>query len=207
VNRRFFTGVAVLAVVAGGTTAAVTAAQPAHHARAAHPGPLAAAAGYLGVTNAELRSELRSGRSLAQIAAATPGKSRAALIEAMLAAGRSRLAAALAELPTRVGSLVDRVPGTGSHAAPPALRYLGIKPRALRQELRSGRTLGQIADATPGRSAAGLIEALVAARTARLQAAVAAGKLTPAQESRRLAHLRRRVTAAVNASRPVGRGG
>ena len=65
-------GVAVLAVLAGATTAIVMAAQPSHHG---HRSTLATAAGYLGVSQQQLRSELSSGKSLAQIANSTSGKS------------------------------------------------------------------------------------------------------------------------------------
>ena len=41
--------------------------------------------------------------------------------------------------------------------------YLGISTQKLFTQLRSGKTLAQIADATSGKSAAGLIDALVAA--------------------------------------------
>ena len=58
-------------------------------------------------------------------------------------------------------------------------------------------TLAQIADATPGESQAGLIQALVTARTETLAAAVAAGTLTKAEEQARVAELTRRVTALV----------
>jgi hypothetical protein len=205
VKRRFFTGVAVLAVLAGGTTAVVTAAQPARDSRPAHAGPLVAAANYLGVTKAQLQSELRSGRSLAQVAGATPGRSEAGLIEALVAAGRARLAAASANLTTKVTALVNRL--RGPHATPPALSYLGIGRAQLQRELRAGKTLAQIADGTPGRSAAGLVEALVTVRKARLAALVAAGRLGQAQEARRLEHLTSRVTAEVNRAHPLRRGG
>ncbi len=55
-----------------------------------HAGPLAGAAGYLGLSDAHLFNELRSGRSLAQIAKAK-GKSAAGLERAMTAAIKSGL--------------------------------------------------------------------------------------------------------------------
>jgi hypothetical protein len=53
------------------------------------------AAGYLGVDAAQLQSDLRAGRSLAQVADATAGKSQAGLVAALLAARRSGLAGAV----------------------------------------------------------------------------------------------------------------
>ena len=67
----------------------------------------------------------------------------------------------------------------------------------LRAELRSGRTLAQVASATGGKSEAGLIEALVAAKKAALQASVRAGTITQAQANARLPKLLSSVTARV----------
>ena len=55
-----------------------------------------------------------------------------------------------------------------------AASYLGITQTALETALQSGKTLAQVADATSGKSAAGLIDALVAAEKAELAAAVKA---------------------------------
>ena len=52
------------------------------------------ATAYLGVTAAQLQSELQSGKTLAQVAKETSGKSEAGLIEALVAARKERLAAA-----------------------------------------------------------------------------------------------------------------
>jgi hypothetical protein len=113
---------------------------------------LDAAATYLGTTIAELQAQLQSGKTLAQIADATPGKSAAGLMAV----------------------LHDRDPGSGRpHGGPggpggldAAATYLGTTADALRTQLQSGKTLAQIANATSGKSAAGLIDALVAdART------------------------------------------
>jgi len=97
-RRKLFIGIAAAAVVAGVTAAVVMAAQPgkhhhqrAHHARragartstGAKRGALAGAAAYLGVSTAQLHSELKGGESLAEIANATSGKSEAGLIAAL----------------------------------------------------------------------------------------------------------------------------
>jgi len=57
---------------------------------------LAAAATYLGATEADLRTKMQAGQTLAQIAAATPGKSRDGLIAAMVADGNAKIDAAQA---------------------------------------------------------------------------------------------------------------
>jgi hypothetical protein len=84
---------------------------------------LGAAATYLGMTRAELRKELRDGRSLAQVAVAK-GKSVDGLVAAMLAAAKERASKAvangrltqqradalLARLTERIERLVQHVP-------------------------------------------------------------------------------------------------
>jgi hypothetical protein len=72
----------------------------------------------------------------------------------------------------------------GAHQLAAAADYLAISPAQLSSELSAHKTLAQVADATSGKSAAGLTAALVAARKARL--GVAAAKLP------------RRVAAEVN---------
>jgi hypothetical protein len=53
--------------------------------------------------------------------------------------------------------------GFGDHGSPAAAAtYLGISRSALQTQLQAGKTLAQIANATSGKSAAGLIAALVA---------------------------------------------
>jgi hypothetical protein len=55
---------------------------------------LAAAATYLGITTDELRTQMRAGQTLAQIAAATAGKSRDGLVAALTADAQAKIAAA-----------------------------------------------------------------------------------------------------------------
>jgi hypothetical protein len=199
-RQKLFAAVAVAAVIAGGTLAAVTIGRGASHEN--RGGPMVTAADYLGIPSSQLRRELESGKSLAQVANATQGKSSAGLVGVLLAAGKGKLAKAQASLPGRVDALVNRVRHPASR--PVAAHYLGLRPRQLAAELRSGKTLAQIANATPGKSVAGLIDAIVAARKPALDARVAAGSLTQAKADARLVRLRSRVTAAVNRSRVRG---
>jgi hypothetical protein len=209
--RKLAAGAAVMIVLAGVAIAAVTATgrgvspvrQVAHARRAAHPGGganIAAAARYLGLSKAQLKSELGTGRTLAQIADGTPGSSEAGLIASIVAARRAKLAAASAKLPSRVAAQVGR-----PLAPPPRIRgpqlaardYLGLSPAQLRSDRRSGKTLAQIADAIAGKSEVGLIQALVAAKRQQLAAAVTAGTLTQADEQTRLVKLAKRMRALV----------
>jgi hypothetical protein len=189
-------GVAVLAVLAGATTAIVMAAQPSHHG---HRSTLATAAGYLGVSQQQLRSELSSGKSLAQIANATSGRSSAGLIAALETTKKQQLAAAAASLPTSVTREVDRPhgPRTLGKTLLTAASYLGIDAKQLRVDEHSGKTLAQIADASSGRSAAGLIAALVATKHAAIAAAVNSGTITKAEGARLDSSLVKRMTARV----------
>lgn len=57
---------------------------------------LAASAAYLGITEADLRAKLQSGQTLAQVAAATAGKSRDGLIQALVADATKNIDAAQA---------------------------------------------------------------------------------------------------------------
>ena len=202
-KKKLLAGVAIVAVLAGVTTAVVMAAQPAAHHRKG--GTLVTAAAYLGVSPAQLRSELKSGKSLADIADATSGKSSAGLIEALEAVQKQKLAAAAASLPSRIAVEVARPRGRASgriQTVRAATSYLGLSAPQLRAQLRSGKTLAQIADATSGKSQAGLIEALVVARKATIAASVKAGAITQAQANALLRNLASRVTARVERPAP-----
>jgi hypothetical protein len=59
------------------------------------PGGLQAAATYLGISTAQLFSDLQSGKSLADVAKATDGKSVQGLIDAMVAAEKKQLESAV----------------------------------------------------------------------------------------------------------------
>jgi hypothetical protein len=187
-------------------------------------GPVAAAATYLGLTPAELRSQLESGKTLGQIADQTSGKSASGLIGALVAAASKRIDAAVSagkltqsqaatfktNLNARITALVN---GTGHRHVgeighrggliKAAVTYLGITPQQLFTQLQSGKTLAQVADGTHGKSSGGLIDALVAATTKDIDAAVAAGKLTQSQASTFASNLHQRITAFVN-HQPLG---
>jgi hypothetical protein len=216
-KRKLLLGVAVVTVLACATAAVVMAAQPSakvhtkgHHGTR-HGGPLMSAAGYLGLTTAQLRSDLQSGKSLGEIANATAGKSEAGLIAALEGADRQKLAAVSAQLPRRIAAQVARVGGPPAGPASGARRrglrartlstaagYLGVSTAQLRSDLRSGMTLAKVANATTGKSEAGLIQALVTATDTALAKQVAAGRLTQAKANEVAPKLLARVTAEVN---------
>jgi len=142
----------------------------------------AVAAHYLGIPASQVRSELESGRTLAELASSTHGHSAKGLAEAILAARRERLETYVkagkitqAQLETRLTAVTRRiqlrlvhmhasVAGVALHAA---AQYLHITPAKLHAERQQGRSYAEIADSTPGHSAKGLETAIVAAAQAR----------------------------------------
>ena len=86
-------------------------------------------------------------------------------------------------------------PGGGFSAA---ASYLGISETQLFADIRSGKTLAQIANATSGKSAAGLIAAMVAAQQRQLQTAVKSGRITQAMATQIEANLKSRITQMVS---------
>jgi hypothetical protein len=193
---------------------------------------LAAAATYLGVTQADLVTSLQSGKTLAQVAGATNGKTLSGLIDALVASEKAELAAAVtageitqaqadqmtstltAHVTAEVnGTRPSRGPGGGGfgHGArgdelTAAATYLGVTESALTTQLQAGKTLAQVAGATGGKSAAGLIDALVAAEKSELAAAVSGGTITQAQSDQIATTLQDRFTALVNGTRPAHAG-
>jgi hypothetical protein len=184
----------VLALAGGGTALAAKGKGSSQRLRAGFvghkfhgPGQLLdTAASYLGLAPADLASQLRSGKTLAQIAAATQGRSVQGLVDALVGAEKKGLADAVAakrltqaqadaianELPQRTSDFVNGA--FRGHGPPFGFRggrgddmqvvadYLGTTVPSVLTQLMSGKTLAAIANATPGKSASGLIAALVA---------------------------------------------
>jgi hypothetical protein len=82
-----------------------------------------------------------------------------------------------------------------------AASYLGLTEAQLRTELQSGKTLAQVATAH-GKTAEGLVGALVAEAGKKLDAAVAAGRLTRAEADSMLTGLKERINDFVNGRFP-----
>ena len=213
-SRKSQVMIAVAAASLAGAGAAVAESGHAHSntlshgLRAGGPGgmhdDLSVAATYLGLTQSELQTKLRSGKTLAEVANATDGKSADGLVDALVAAAQKNIAADVSSgrltqaqadgiLSGLKQHITDRVNSTGPPGGPrgrggphggldAAATYLGLSESDLRTQLQSGKTLGEIAEATSGKSKAGLIAALVAAETANIEARVTDlvnGKLPP----------------------------
>jgi len=83
-----------------------------------------------------------------------------------------------------------------------AAAYLGLTEAQLDAALDGGKSLAQIAK-DKGKSADGLVDALVTAATKRLDQAVTDGRLTKAQRDMIVADLKQRTTAIVNGTSPA----
>lgn len=198
-------------------------------------GHLGTSATFLGVTEADLRTALRSGKSLAEIAV-TGSKTRETLIAAISAPALAKVDEALAaakitaeqaataksQIAEAAGRLVDAkhepkaAPAPKERTTKPegeekkkqqeekkaeqklridvhkllgdslrsAVAYLGLDAKAVQQELRAGKTLGELAAATAGKTREGLIDAIGAPADAKIDQLKTDGKLTEEQAAR-----------------------
>lgn len=165
------------------------------------------AGSYLHVAPAKIRSLLGGGQTLGEIAAAT-GHSPKSLLEAIYKRKaeqlkRLHLSAVheQAELTATRRALSERVNlrHRVSSLRAAAARYLGLSAAQLSGRLAAGETIASIAEATHGRSRAGLLEAMVRARGETIEEAARAGRLTPALAKRRIARLRKRAERLIEA--------
>jgi hypothetical protein len=79
-----------------------------------------------------------------------------------------------------------------------AKSYLGLSATQLKTQLRDGKSLADIANATPGKSASGLVDAITAALKTKLDAWVSAGKLSSTREASILAAAAPKIEKLVN---------
>jgi hypothetical protein len=215
---------ALLALGVGGTAAFASGAKEKPRAAVAvkaRAGLLQSAATYLGLDRKALVKELRSGKSLAQVATAR-NKSVAGLETAILTAFKSKVdkAVAAGKLDSgRAQKLVAAAPAvihTLVVQAPQKVRpakanvrggflkvaadYLGLDRKALVQELRSGKSLAQVAS-SKNKSVDGLETAIFNAFKAKVDAAVASGKLNATIAQRLLERAPALIERVVNAHR------
>lgn len=181
-----------------------------------HGEDLGTAAEALGMTEEALRSALQDGKSIAQVAE-EEGVEVQTVIDALVAAGTERLQELEASLPERVTELVNRV-GWGEHAGrgrghhrgflglETAADAIGVTVDELRAALADGSTIAEAAAANDV-DVQTVIDALVAEATARLDAAVADGRLDADRAEELNADLVDRITAHVNGEGRGRRGG
>jgi hypothetical protein len=138
-------------------------------------------------------------------------------LDAAVADGRlasAQAASMLDDLKSHVDDMVDSTgpgpggrghrPGGGPVDALAVAGYLGITAAQLRTQLEAGNSLADVAKAQ-GKTVAGLQDAIVAAATKRLDAAVADGKLTAAQKTEMLTRLKADLDDIVDRAGPPPR--
>jgi len=165
---------------------------------------LSAAATYIGITTDQLRTELGTDKSLADVAVAH-GKTRDGLIQALVTASQ-----------TSITTLVDQK-GIGAQRGPGdrgvigdqlsvAATYLGTTTADLRTKMQAGQTLAQIAAATSGKSRDGLVAALTTEAKAKIAAAQTAGTITADKATEETNELATEIPNFVDSTRPQGPG-
>jgi hypothetical protein len=218
-RRNLLLATALAAVIAG---IVLAVAPGGHHQRARHnadtarpspPGDIQLAARYLGFSRAELRRLMRSGKSLAEVANATPGHSAAGLEQALLAprqpptATHKGSAQEQAERAKRLRRRISEEVGRrrrGLADIAIAATYLGLTEAALRAKLRQGHSIASIAGSKAGTSRAGLIALIIKTRSRRLEQAMAARIITAKQERSAITRLKRRTTREVDRTLRAG---
>ncbi len=78
-----------------------------------------------------------------------------------------------------------------------AADYLGLQMDALKAELKQGKSLGDVANATPGKSSAGLVAAMLQKASERLDKAVAKNRITAERKQAVLAKAKERIDELV----------
>jgi hypothetical protein len=192
--KRSFIAGAVAALGVAGTGAALAATQlgsPKEESQAV----IDDAAQQLGIDSAKLSAALTKALQNRVDAAVAAGR----LTEAEGAALKARIGSGDAPLLFGGGHRVGFGHGPDLSTA---ASYLGLTETQLRTQLESGKTLAEIAR-DQSKSVDGLVQALVDAKTEKLDAAVAAGRLTEAQKQAILTDLKQRMTELVNGTMPA----
>lgn len=186
-------------------------------------------ASYLGMKPADLRAKL-PGTSLAAIANATAGKSRDGLVAYLTKATDDAIAKALADgkvtkdqadkataaVPDHVAKFVDhtyakptprvvtpKVQMFIGDAIGATRTYLGLQPADLMTQLRAGKSLGEVANATAGKSRDGLVAAITTQVNANIDKAQQGGKLTADQAAQLKAGVQSAVAQLVDRKGPI----
>lgn len=186
---------AALAVAGGGAAIAATQLSP----KAESDAVVNDAAQQLGVTPTKLSDALKqalTNRVDAAVAAGTMTKAQADELKAQIASGDFPL------FGVRGGhERGEHRGGFGAHLSV-AATYLGVTEATLRTSLEGGKTLADVAK-EKGKSASGLVDALVADETKELDAAVTAGKLTKAQRDALVTNAKQRFQDLVDGKAPA----
>ena len=190
-------GVAALAVaVTGGAIAATKATSPKAESQAV----VNDAAKQLGVQPSELTAALKKALSNRVDAAVQAGRITKAQGDAMKARINSSDSPLFGGGHRGFGKF-GHGPHFRMHGLDAAASYLGLTEAQLRTQLRSGKTLAQVAKAQD-KSVDGLVDALVKDANAKIDQAVKDGKLTEAQATEIKQGQQERLTDLVNNGKP-----
>jgi ribosomal protein S20 len=185
---------------------------------------LGVAADTIGISRAQLVTELRAGKTVAQVAQ-SKGVETQAVTAALVGHATARIDAAVkngaidadraakleARLPQLADKLVNKVfdgklgQGKGTRrarvvaAVKVAADTIGIEPRELVKEVRSGKTVADVAR-SKGVEPQAVIDAVVAKAQARIDAAVERGRIDADRGAELTKKVTERVTELVNAT-------
>jgi hypothetical protein len=193
-NRKAMLGIAVALAAAGGAAGAI-AASGSDSPSAEGQAIIDDAAKQLGISPDRLSAALKQALSDRIDAAVAAGRLTKAEGDAL----KQRVQSGDFPIFGGLGRGFGHFPFFGDFSA--AADYLGLTGAQLRTQLDSGKSLAQIAQAQ-GKSVSGLVDAIVSAAKTKLDAAVAAGRLTQAQENEMLSGLRDRIQNLVNSTLP-----
>ena len=189
---------AALAVAGGG---AALAASQVRSPKAENQAVIDDAAKKLGVSSEQLSAALKNAlkdRVDAAVAAGRLTKDQGDALKARIDSG---------DVPLVLGGFGAHDGFGPEHGGPfmrgldAAASYLGLTEAELRTQLSSGKTLAQIAK-DEGKSVDGLVQALVKDADAKIDAAVASGRLTKDQADKAKSSLEQAVTDLVNGKFP-----
>ncbi|MEP6693442.1 MAG: hypothetical protein ABJB39_02230 [Chloroflexota bacterium] len=194
---------------------------------------LEGSAKYLGLTNADLKTKLPGtslgaiagatpGKSRAGLVAELQSAVNAAIDKALAAntITKEQSDKAKAEAPGQIAKFVDHVYAQRTAPTKPTTRalkvtefvgdvfsvardYLGIAQADLTKAMRDGKSLGDIANATAGKSRDGLVAQLTTAANAKIDKAKTDGKITADQATALKAQVGSAVTALVDRKGPT----
>jgi hypothetical protein len=230
VERRKIIGAALLsAAIAGGGIMGVVLGSPtsssaatAGESTATHPGKrlslglgrhgagLDAAAKAIGITTDALRSQLKRGKTIAEVAKAE-GVSVQKVIDAMVAAVKAQIDENLTRIITdQVNGTLRRPDGPRGPGGPHrgfafrggfgldvAAKAIGVSTESLESDLKAGKTIADVAKAK-GVSVQKVVDAMVAAMREQIDSQLKAGRLTSEQAKRLEANLEQMITDHVN---------
>jgi uncharacterized protein (DUF433 family) len=231
-GRKIIGAAVFSAAIAGGGVAGVVLGSPASSSAATATtnaakndkgmhgrGPgLDAAAKAIGISTNDLLAQLKSGKTIADVAKAK-GVSVQKVIDAMVAAAKTEFDANIEKMITdQVNGTFERPDAPGGPGGPhrgfgfrggfgldAAAKAIGVSTDDLLAQLKGGKTIADVAKAK-GVSAQKVIDAMVAAAKTEFDAQVKAGRLTAEQAARIEANLKSMITDQVNGTftRPGG---